>query len=148
MTIPQGTNPVEEWYKQALLLILGDISHYFDAARRAIQNGHPEDAFELMWELDERLCDLLGNAPNAEIVDITTPTLLRALVRCDLTIAGQWLMLCQQQPNDKQFVSTALEAAREQYVFLRDFPGYEVVADEELSNDLRMFYLKLAGMFD
>lgn len=148
MANPQGDNPVEEWFKQALLLTLGDSSHYFNAAQRADENGHPEEALEPLYELHDRLCDLLGNAPNAQIVDTIAPTLLRTLVRCDLAIASQFLMMCQQNPRDKEFVNEALGAAQEQYVFVRDLPDYDVLADEQLPDGLRMLFVKLAEMFD
>lgn len=76
------------------------------------------------------------------------PTLLRTLVRCDLAIAGQLLMMCQQNPRDKEFVNKALGAAQEKYVFVRDLPDYDVLADEKLPHELRMLYVKLAEVFD
>ena len=147
MTAPQVNNPVEEWFKAALLLAIGDSPRYFELARQANINGAPEEGLKPMYELDGRLRTLLGNMPNSPVCEAQVPILRRVLVRCDMAIATTWLMLRQQNQHDPEFGERALDAVWELYVFLRDLPGYDVEADEGLPEDMRRFYLKLGRAF-
>ena len=144
----EGYNPAQEWFKESLLLALGDSQDYFELARQANINGIPEDGLKPLYELDDRLCTLLGNMPNAPACEVQVPILRRILVRCDMAIANTWIMLYQQNPDLPEFREKALVAAKEQIDFLRGLPNYDVAADEGLPEDLRRAYLQLARIFD
>ncbi len=148
MRDPRLDHPVVKWLQEAMLLAIAESGEYFELARQANVDGTPEEGLQPLYELDERLCTLLGNMPDAPVCEGQVPILRRIVVRCDMAIANTWIMLYQQNPGLPEFREKALMAAKEQIDFLKELPRYDVAADEGLPKDLRRGYLQLTRIFD
>lgn len=147
MRDPRLDHPVVKWLQEAMILAIAESSEYFELARQANIDGTPEEGLKPLYELNDRLCKLLGTMPDAPVCEAQVPILRRIVVRCDMAIANTWILLYQQNPDLPEFREQALLAAEEQIDFLCSLPDYDVAADDELPEELRRGFVQLSRAF-